>query len=75
MIACRSDGVNEFTRSSVVGVPEGEAAGSADDFDSACGDLLVDNGGVGDCAARFAIKTKLINVACNNRGVTMIRRA
>ena len=75
MTACRSAGVNEFTRSSVVGVLEGEAAGSADDFDSACGDLPAGNAGVGDCAARFAMKTKLANVACNDREVTMIRRS
>ena len=67
MAACRSAGPNELTRSSVVGVVDGEAPGNAGDFDGTCDDVpdgvCAGNLGIGDCASRFATKTKMVSVA------------
>src|SRR5213594_451376 len=67
MTACRSAGPNELTKSSVIGVADGEAAGSAGDFDSACGNLpdgdRAGEVGAGDCAPRFTAKIEMANVA------------
>src|SRR5580765_4881068 len=55
--ACSSPGPNELTKSCVVGVADGDAAGSAGDLAGVCGVLPPGGGGAvgaGDCAARFA---------------------
>src|SRR6266513_1259652 len=78
MTACRSAGPNELTKSSVVGEADGEVAGSAGDFDCACGILPGGAGGAdvgeGDCAPRFTAKMEMTKVACKNRDITVIRR-
>jgi hypothetical protein len=67
MTDCRSGGPNELTKPSVVGVADGEPAGSAGDFDCVCGAFPIGAGagevGAGDCAARFTAKMKMANVA------------
>jgi hypothetical protein len=67
MTDCRSGGPNELTKPSVVGVSDGEPAGSAGDFDCVCGAFPSGAGagevGAGDCAARFTAKMKMANVA------------
>jgi hypothetical protein len=69
MAACRSAGPNELTTSSVVGAIDGEASGIPGDFDGLCS-AAPD----GVCAARFAAKMKIANVACKNREITIISR-
>jgi hypothetical protein len=48
-------------------VVDGEAPGNAGDFDGACDDVpdgvCAGNLGIGDCAPRFATKTKMASVA------------
>jgi hypothetical protein len=56
-----------LTKSSVVGVADGEAAGGAGDFDCVCGAFPGGAGagevGAGDCAPRFTAKMEMANVA------------
>ena len=78
MTACRSVGPNELTKSSVVGVADGEAAGTAGDFDGACGNLPGGAGAgeidTGDCAPTFTAKMQMANAACKNRDITVTCR-
>src|SRR6266513_2443750 len=69
MNACRSDGPNESTSSSTVGVAEREGVGCAGDFGAVCGADV----GAGDWAARFEPRTKITNVASKNRDITIIQ--
>ena len=77
MTACRSAGPNELTKSCVVGVTDGEAAGSAGDFDGTCGALPPGGGGAvgaGDCAARLAARIEMATEQSSNLDFTMICR-
>ena len=75
MAACRSAGPNELTTSSVVGDADGELAGATDDFetiwDAVPGEFCAGNFGVGDCAARVAVKIERANAASKSRDITI----
>ena len=60
MTACRSAGPNELTRSSVVGLAEGEGDASADGLAEAAGLLGGTTVGPGACASALIARKKLI---------------
>ena len=74
---CKSAGPNELTTSSVVGDADGELAGAADDFEAVCGavpgGVCGGNFGIGDCAARVAVKIERANAASKSRDITISR--
>lgn len=75
MTACRSVGPNELTKSCVVGVADGDAAGSAGDLAGVCGVLPPGGGGAvgaGDCAATFAARMEMATEQRSNRDFTII---
>jgi len=61
MTAWRSGGPNELTRSSVVGLPEGEGDASADGFAEAAGRPEGTTVGGGVCASALIARQKLMN--------------
>jgi hypothetical protein len=60
MTAWRSGGPNELTRSSVVGLPEGEGVASVDGLAEAAGLFGGTTAGGGVCASAFIARQKLI---------------
>jgi hypothetical protein len=69
MTACRSAGPNELTRSSVVGLAEGEGDESADDLAEAAGLLGGITVGGGVCVSRFIAMRKLMKDNDVNRDI------
>lgn len=77
MTACKSVEPNELTKSSIVGVAEGDGDGVVNDFDEVGdrpGKAGVDEAGEGDWARRFAAKIDIVKFANKNRVITLIRR-
>jgi hypothetical protein len=69
MTACRSGRPNELTRSSVVGLAEGEGDESADGLAEAAGLLGGITVGGGVCASRFIAMKKLMKDNDVNRDI------